>query len=312
MNPQTRSWKHIALLFVPGTIWGLGFPLTELALETIPPITLSALRTIFVAAFFLILLRVRGGRLPRTLKAWRFFIVLGLVNDALPFILLSWGQVYLTSGLTTILISFNPFFTLLLAHFWTRDDRLTSYKLVGLSFGLVGVFILVGPEALSGAGISLLAQAAVIVASFAYAVGTILMAKNLASEPERRFSEKMPELLAGQLLASAVFIVPFAFLTENPFAVRPSSISLAAVVAQVIFGSGVALAVFYYLLSQTSASYVAFVVYWIPIVGVFAGAALLGEAITPQIFTALALTLVGVAILNRIIRLPGRRAEVVS
>jgi drug/metabolite transporter (DMT)-like permease len=302
------SWVNILLLFVPGTIWGLSFPLTEIALETIPPLTITAFRTILVALFFIVALRLRRGTLPRTRQAWSLFLLLGLINDGLPFLLLTWGQVHLTSGLTTILISVNPFFTLLLAHYWTKNDRLTGYKIVGLGFGMLGVLVLIGPEALGGSTINLLAQGAVILGGLGYAIGSIITQRVLARDPQRDLGQKISEVLAGQLICSALIMLPIAFIFEEPFSVQPSARSVNSVVAQVVFGSGVALAVYYYLLHRTSPTYVSFVVYLIPIVGVIGGAYLLDETVTPQIFTALALTLVGVAILNRIIRWPRRPA----
>jgi drug/metabolite transporter (DMT)-like permease len=128
------NWKNTLLLFIPSTLWGVSFLLTEIILETIPPFTLTAWRNLIAIVPFLGLLHLVNGKLPRTWAGWWPYIIIGLFNNALPFVLVAWGQLYIESGLATILLSTMPLFTIILAHFSIADERMTRDKFIGVSW----------------------------------------------------------------------------------------------------------------------------------------------------------------------------------
>ena len=138
----TGNWKNIFLLFVPGTLWGVSFLFVEIILETIPPFTLTVSRNMIAVIPLLLALYLLGGRLPRSGQGWQPYLVLGIFNNAIPYALITWGQVHIDSGLATILISTMPLFTILLAQFFIADERLTRTKFFGIGLGLVGVLVL--------------------------------------------------------------------------------------------------------------------------------------------------------------------------
>lgn len=288
----------MVLLLVPGTIWGVSFLLTEVALETIPPLTITAVRTVLAIGLFLGVMRWYGQKLPRFGRAWIPYFILGFFNDALPYVLITFGQVYIEGGLATILISMSPIFTLILAHFFTPDEFITKEKLVGILIGLAGIFVLIGPQSVTGQSSVLWAQLAVIVSALSYAIGTIYMRHLLSKRENQQFVEQLPQTLAGQLICTGIYVIPFSLIFERPFQLQPSPASIYAIVAMVVFGSGIALAVYYYLLDQTGPTFVSVVVYLIPINGVFWGALLLGEKVGFNALLALGLILFGILVVN--------------
>ena len=294
------SWKQIALLFVPGVLWGGAFVLTEMVLETIPPISYTMLRNIITAVALVVILYARNGRLQTTPRAWLTYFVIGFFNNALPFTLVNWGQLTIDSGLASILVSTMPFFTLLLAHFFTDDERLTPPKLLGIGLGLLGIVVLIGPNALSGLGGSLAGQLMVTGAAVSYAIGAILSRSYLRASRQRAVPPQLRalEIVTGQYAATAVLLILLAFTVEDPLALHPSLRSITALLISALPVSLTAVLVYYYLIDAIGASFSALSIYIIPIAGVLMGALLLGEPITPQVIIALVLILLGVAIVN--------------
>ena len=294
------SWKQIALLFVPGVLWGGAFVLTEMVLETIPPISYTMLRNIITAVALVAILYARNGRLQTTPRAWLTYFVIGFFNNALPFTLVNWGQLTIDSGLASILVSTMPFFTLLLAHFFTDDERLTPPKLQGIGLGLLGIVVLIGPNALSGLGGSLAGQLMVTGAAVSYAIGAILSRSYLRASRQRAVPPQLRalEIVTGQYAATAVLLILLAFTVEDPLALHPSLRSITALLISALPVSLTAVLVYYYLIDAIGASFSALSIYIIPIAGVIMGALLLGEPITPQVIIALVLILLGVAIVN--------------
>lgn len=294
------SWKQIALLFVPGVLWGGAFVLTEMVLETIPPISYTMLRNIITAVALVAILYARNGRLQTTPRAWLTYFVIGFFNNALPFTLVNWGQLTIDSGLASILVSTMPFFTLLLAHFFTDDERLTPPKLLGIGLGLLGIVVLIGPDALSGLGGSIAGQLMVTAAAVSYAIGAILSRSYLRASRQRAVPPQLRalEIVTGQYAATAVLLILLAFTVEDPLALHPSLRSITALLISALPVSLTAVLVYYYLIDAIGASFSALSIYIIPIAGVLMGALLLGEPITPQVIIALVLILLGVAIVN--------------
>lgn len=294
------SWKQIALLFVPGVLWGGSFVLTEVVLETIPPISYTMLRNLITAVALIFILYRQNGRLQSTPRAWLTYFVIGFFNNALPFTLINWGQLTIDSGLASILVSTMPFFTILLAHFFTNDERLTPRKLVGIGLGLLGIVVLIGPAALSGLGQNMWGQVAVTAASVSYAIGAILSRSYLQAPRLQAMPPQVRslEIVAGQYAATAVLLILLAFTFENPLTLHPSLRSINALLISALPVTITAVLVYYYLIGTIGASFSALSIYIIPIAGVLLGSLLLAEPITPQVVAALVLILLGVAIVN--------------
>lgn len=143
---------QFVLLVILSTMWGSSFLFIKLAVETIPPVTLVAGRIVLAAILLYAYLRLVGLKLPRDRRLWIDFMIMGLVNSALPYTLLSWGEIYLDSGLAAILVSAVPIFTVIFGRLFTGHEPFDGATFFGLFLGILGVIFLIGPGALAGIG----------------------------------------------------------------------------------------------------------------------------------------------------------------
>src|SRR5499427_10614642 len=150
--PNEHRSFEIALLLLLATLWGASYTFIKIGVETIPPVTLIAGRTLIAAALLLIVARWRGLALPSDAVTWRRFLIQACLNSAIPFTLIAWGERWVDAGLATVLNSTAPIFTFLLTAVVTQHEPVTVRKLVGVASGIVGVGLIVGVEALSGLG----------------------------------------------------------------------------------------------------------------------------------------------------------------
>ena len=171
MNPSPQNLAtEYALLALLAGLWGSSYLLIKLALATIPPVTLIAIRVSIAALFLLAIMQMRGERLPQHTKDWRALFVQSLLNSSIAWLVLAWGQQYVPSGTAGVLNSTSPLFVLLIgmvAALWSRWRNATgagaaastSRKTIGVALGLVGVVLVIGVDALAGLGQQTLAQA---------------------------------------------------------------------------------------------------------------------------------------------------------
>src|SRR5215813_3211855 len=174
MRSITR--EHL-LLIVLATLWGASYTFIKIGVETIPPVTLIAGRTLTAAILLLAFVRWRDLALPKDRVTWRRFLIQACLNSAIPFTLIAWGERSVDAGLATVLNSTAPIFTFLLTAAVTQHESITARKLFGVTSGIVGVCLIVGFEALSGLGQQhfqqLLAPIAIVAATICYAGAAI-------------------------------------------------------------------------------------------------------------------------------------------
>ena len=151
-------------------LWGGSFFFTGIAVKELPPLTIVVLRVGLAAAMLTLVLRLLGAQSsPRRGPPGAAFFGMGLLNNAIPFCLIVWGQTHIASGLAAILNATTPLFTVVVAHVLTDDERMTGNRLAGVLIGIVGVVVTIGPGAFSGLGGDVLAQLAVLAAAVSYA-----------------------------------------------------------------------------------------------------------------------------------------------
>ncbi|HEX3209868.1 MAG TPA: DMT family transporter, partial [Geminicoccaceae bacterium] len=161
------------LLVALSGLWGGSFFFAKVALAELPPFTVVLARVALAALALLPVVLASGQRLPRSPRLWGRFVVMGALNNLLPFSLIVWGQTRIDSGLASILNATTPLFAVVLAHVLTRDERLPPGRLAGVLAGLIGVAVMIGPQALAGLGGQVLAQLAVLGAALSYALAGI-------------------------------------------------------------------------------------------------------------------------------------------
>jgi len=289
------NWKNLLLLVLLAAMWGPSFLFIKVAVGEIPPLTLVLGRVTVGAAFLLAALWLNRRRLPAGRTLWRHFAVLALLQNALPWVLLSWGEQYIDSALASILNGTTPLFTILLAHFLVEDDRLDASKVLGVLLGFAGLALLVLPSLGGGLRATTWGLLAVTVASALYG-GAIIYA--------RRHVRGQPPLVAPatQLSLASLFMVGPALLVDRPWTLpAPSATAVAALVALGIVGTGMAFIVYYRLLETANPTYVSMVTYVIPVFGVILGVLVLGERLTWHTLAGFALILLGVMVVNGLV-----------
>jgi len=259
------------LLFILSVFWGGSFFFIEIALRDFQPFTLVFMR-IAIAAFILVAVVYLGGRrLPASFKIWGGYLVLGLLNNVIPFSLIVWGQTQIESGVASILNATAPMFTVLLAHFLTSDEHLTLPKITGVLIGFAGVYLMILPELKDGFSWRGLEQAAVLGAAVSYSFAGIF---------GKRFKD-IPAVVnaAGMLLCSCVIMLPLAVIIDSPWSLQPSFEALSAVVGIAVISTAIAYLLYFHLLAAAGATNVLLVTFLIPISALLLGVGVLGEVI---------------------------------
>ncbi len=285
-----REWLLLAVLSV---LWGGSFLFQGVAVRELPTLTIVVARVGIAALVLFAALRLARNPMPRQPAAWRAFAVMGLLNNAVPFSLIVWGQAEIASGLAAILNATTPMFTVLVAHAFTADERLSAGKLAGIGLGIAGVAVMLGWDALGGLGGDVAAELAVLAAAASYAFAGVY---------GRRFAAMGIAPLAtatGQVTASSLMLLPVMLMVERPWTLAmPSAATLAAVLALAVLSTALAYALYFRILAAAGATNLLLVTLLIPVSAVALGIALLGEAPQVQHFAGMALIGAGLLVID--------------
>ncbi len=284
MPMGAQAWLLIVALSV---VWGGSFFFVEVALRDLPPLTVVLGRVGLAAVVLLFVIRATGQRLPRGLGLWLAFLVMGALNNAIPFSLIVWGQVHIDSGVASILNATTPLFTVLLAHAVTADEKMTAGRMAGVLLGLAGVAVLIGPEALGGLGAAGLAQIAILGAAASYACASLY---------GRRFRHLAPVIpAAGMLCASTMLVLPLALMVERPWSLMPGANAAAAVVGLAVLSTALAYYLYFRILTLAGSTNLMLVTFLVPVSAILLGTAFLGERLGWNALAGLALIFAGLA-----------------
>ena len=283
--PSLTNWLSILAL---GVIWGGTFMVVSIALQGYGPLTVACARTTLGAAALLVLMRALNRPLPSfDGRMWKYLIVIGLLNTALPFALLSWGQQYVPSAFAGISMAALPLFVLPLAHIFT-DEKLSTRNLVGVTLGFVGAVVLIGPSILRiGSGWEPLGQIACIAAALSYAISSIMT---------RRCPPIDPITMAALLLVvGAIALIPAMLIVEGvpTIADRTSTI---AIIFLGIVPTALAALLRVYTIRSAGAVFLTLVNYQVPVWSMIFGAWILSEILPLRFFIALGLIMFGLII----------------
>ena len=312
IEQKSESVKNLAtnlLLLVPGTVWGASFIVVELLLPVMGPFTLTLGRSLISVLVLLVIMRIINSPLPNTWKEWSPFFFLAAMNQAFPFALTAWGQIYIEGGLASILLSVMPLFTMVLAFFFTEDEKLTAAKIAGIGLGLAGIIILIGPGALQGIGANILAQLAIVAAALMYAIGATYIRFIYPKQPVGLSPWALRlRIVTAQFVASALILLPFSLWLEAPWTIQPTWDMWRNLFLLGVGVTGLATITYFFLIEELGASTASTTIYLIPVAGVLLGNLILGEQITPSMIVALGLILLGIFIVNRGRREPARQS----
>jgi drug/metabolite transporter (DMT)-like permease len=282
------SRRHVAMLIALAAIWGASFLFIKVAVRDVHPLALVWLRLLLAAAVLVPVALIVLGRRAATAgvrAAAGRLTLLGVVNSALPFALISWAETDIDSGLTAILQAAAPLFTVLLVAA-AGEERVTGARLGGFLTGFVGVAVLVGGDL----GGHLLAALAVVASAACYAAGGVFAARGL-----RRVDPLV--LAAGSMVGGALVTAPLGIVTLPES--LPDWKELASVAVLGVVCTGVAYLLYFAVLRGAGPSRAILVTYLVPAVAVAYGVLLLGEPLRTGAIVGLALILGGVALAGR-------------
>lgn len=294
----TQDWFQ---LFFLALLWGGSFFFSKVALVELKPFSV-VLGRVFIAAIALnIVVRATGQRMPTSLKMWGSFFVMGFLNNLLPFSLIFWGQTQISSSLASILNATTTVWVVLLAHFLTKDEKLTPNRISGVVFGMIGVVIMIGVDALQGLGSNVIAQLAVIGAAISYAFAGIY---------GKRFKEIPANVTAtGQITATTVMMIPIVIIFDKPWSMSmPGLNSWGALLGLALLSTALAYIIYFRLLSSAGATNLLLVTFLIPVSAILLGTIILGEHLDIQHIVGMGFIGLGlIAIDGRLYRIIGLR-----
>ncbi|MYZ47355.1 DMT family transporter [Propylenella binzhouense] len=294
------EWTMLVTLSI---LWGGSFFFNGIAVHALPPLTIVACRVALAALALQAVLALLGARRPAGPRVWAAFAAMGVLNNVLPFALIVWGQTQIASGLASILNATTPLFTVVVAHFATPDEKLTTARIAGLAAGFAGVAVMIGPDALVGLGHDLPAQLACLAAALSYACAGVF---------GRRFGALGLTPIgtaAGQITASAAILVPLALVADRPWQLpAPGTAVWLALAGLALVSTAFAYILYFRLLATAGATNLLLVTFLVPVSAVALGAAILGERLEPRQFAGMALIGVGLAAIDG---RPFRRARAI-
>lgn len=284
------DWAILAILAI---IWGGAFLFIGVAVRHVPPLTYVALRLIIAAAAMWAFLKFKGHRLGLPREVWGSILLLALLNNALPFTLFGWSQTHIASGLAAILNATTPIWGVIVAHFLTRDERMSPRKVGGVLLGFGGVATMIGPTLLANIGTGALAQIACMTASLSYA---------LAAVWARRFKRQglsPMSVTTGQLTAGAAMMLPLALFIDQPWTrAFPPLTAWGAIIALALACTAFGYVLYFKLIDSAGATNALLVTLLVPPVAILLGSLFLGETLAPQDFIGLGLIALGLAAID--------------
>lgn len=261
-----------ALLLGLSVIWGSSFFFIAVAVAELPPFTIVALRVSLAALVLWALVAMRGLPIPQSRQAWTALFVMGVMNNAIPFTLITYGEMEIASGLAGILIATTPLFTVLAAGVFLTDERTTAKKIAGVLIGMAGVAVMIGPAALRGLGGQAMGQLAVLASAASYASAGVYgrRLKSMGINPI--------VATAGQATTAALLLIPLSLALDKPFSLPfPSPAAWGSILALGLVSTAFAYIFYFRLLATAGATNIALVTFLVPISAVFLGWLFLGE-----------------------------------
>lgn len=295
-----KEWSLIVILSI---LWGGSFFFVGVAVKEMPPLTIVLCRVALASIILLVIVYLKGDKMPSSPGLWGAFIIMGALNNLIPFSLIVWGQTHIESGLASILNATTPIFSVVLAHFLTREERLTANRITGVTIGWIGVAMLIGIESLRGFGIEVMGQLAVVGATFSYACAAIY---------GRRFKGINPLIVAtGMLCGSTIMMTPLALVIEQPWNLSPGITTLMALFGLAAVSTSLAYIIYFQVLATAGPTNLLLVTFLIPVSAILLGVVVLAERLAWNAFAGMGLIFIGlIAIDGRLLKMFKRKEDV--
>ena len=280
----------ICLLVLLGLIWGSSFFNIKIATYTYEPITLALVRVIFASAPLILLCKFKNIKIEAFTKEWKHYALIGLCNIAIPFILIAIGTSKINSYLAAILMSTTPLSGTILAHFFSKNEKINIYKVFGIMVGFSGILFLFLDKIIINENNYIFAFITILGSTF-YSIGGILTIKI-----KNRGNENVT---TSTTIWSLIFLLPMALILEKPWLATPSIESTLSLLYLGIVATGIAWLIRFRILSTNGLVFQTQVAYLIPIFGVFFGYFLMDEVITWRVLISLSIIILGIYIVKK-------------
>ena len=287
---QLRDWIMLISLSL---LWGGSFFFVGIAVSELPPLLIITLRVGIAALALYSFMRLTSNSMPTGKAVWLAFFGMGFLNNVIPFFLIAWGQGQIASGLASIFNATTPLFTVIVAHFLTRDEKLTPLRIIGTLLGIIGVAWMIGADLSGTMGKHIIAQLAILAAAFSYALASIF---------GRRFRQMGVSPIAtatGQVTASTAMLVPVTVMIDQPWLLAmPTTTTIAAVIALALTSTSLAYVLYFAILSSAGSTNLMLVTFLIPVSAIILGAVFLNESLETRHFIGMALIGLGLAAID--------------
>jgi len=293
--PIARSMSALdfGLLIILSILWGGSFFFVEVIGSAFPPFTVVAIRVTGAAVVLLLLLRLLGHPFPIRRELLICFLVLGLINNVIPFSLFVWAQSHIASGVASILNATTPLSTAVICHFVLSDEKLSPGRLAGVALGLAGVAVMMGATALASLGDQLAAQAACLGAALSYGFAAVF------GRRFRRMGIKPLATAAGQTTASSLLLLPIVLIVDQPWTLpTPAPEQIAALAGLAVLSTAVAYLLYFRILASAGATNVALVTFLVPVSAILLGILVLGEVLEVHHMAGMALIAAGLVAMD--------------
>jgi drug/metabolite transporter (DMT)-like permease len=284
-----RNWK---LLLLTAAAFAASLPFNNVLVAHIPPVSLAACRAILALPIVWLAALLLGSGLPSGRDTWLTALIGGALIVSIPFSAIAWGQQYIASGVGGILYSTMPLITAVIAHFVIRDECLSLKSLFGIAVGILGVTVVIGPNALTSlSSDTVLGAIVTLVAPLSYATGSVMLRQRPASSPL--------ELTVGMFAFGALLLTPLAIFLEGfqfasiNFSHAPSLIGLT------ILGTAAPTFLNYVLVRRAGATNASLVMFFMPAFALLFGVVWLGETLSYNAMLGMCLVVLGSAVATK-------------
>ncbi len=280
----------IFLLVLLAAIWGSSFFNIKIATDSYEPITLALVRVIFASIPLILLCKYKKIKIEAFSKEWKSYSLIGLCNIAIPFTLIAIGTGQINSYLAAMLMSTTPLSGTILAHIFTKNEKMNLGKVIGILIGFTGILFLFLDKVIINEKNYIFALITILGSTF-YSIGGILTLriKNKGNE----------NVTTSTTIWSLIFLIPFSIILEKPWLMNPSIESTLSLLYLGIIATGLAWLIRFRILSINGLVFQTQVAYLIPIFGVFFGYFLMDEVITWRVLISLSIIILGIYIVKK-------------
>ncbi len=294
---QVMGPAEWAMLIVLSAIWGGSFYFFAVIIKELPVFTIVFFRVFLASMALWVIVLATRQTFPMSSTMWRNFFLMGFFNNVIPFSLIVWGESKVAPGLAAVLNATTPFFSVIVAHLSTQNEKLTWNRMAGALVGLTGVAALVGFDAVKNLGSDLIFQLAIVGASVSYGISTIF-GRRMAGIPPLVTS-------ASQTAASSLMLLPLMLVIDQPFNLAwPSSNVVFSLLALALLCTAFAYVIFFNIVKRAGMTNVTLVTLLVPVSAMLLGAVFLNEQISARHFLGMAVIGIGLALIDG--RIPSR------